>query len=526
MAIDEGALTEPLRPKVAWLDALVPQAAAEALARRGFVAESCRAGKLGDDRYLQTVRAVVLTQAPDAPAAVRKAILTHAPRALDFGCNVVVRPAQGRYPGLVEVMGKTALGKVITTSAQEQPPPSIRIDDEKTSWERTAEFIDRRATGRPPDRQLRPQIEPKSDGTHISLTIAGEVLLQRAFADCERVYLRPLEGGRSGAIVLLAYPTLKQPYYPSRWPTPCCVKIATREESFAEYKAHRERVDPYIPFHLGPHLIPERCFLGASEGIVVTDFVEESESLVDCARAGRAAAAIAGLFNRTLHGWHRDAKEKRSPLVKYLPTQNAMPGERWKLARRLSAKRSQETLQQLVDGCRPKRVLVGPIHGDLNAGNILVRGGDAIVIDFSKHREEGAVIYDAAALEASLLVAGFAKDHRDTESWLQSVSAAYERTALVSTPPYIDPDSRSYWFFECIRQIRRYARQVERGPEQYPAALGAALLKLACKDLQFGEREEGSRAAAYVLADRMLTEMLGERNGASPSRSRRPRRGE
>jgi len=272
---------------------------------------------------------------------------------------------------------------------------------------------------------------------------------------------------------------------------------------------------------LGPHLIPERCFLGAYEGIVVTDFVEESEGLVDCAMAGRAAAAIAGLFNRTLHGWHRDAEVKDAPLRRFLPARETMPRERFTLARELGAELPQTKLEQLFGRLRSTKVLVGPIHGDLNAGNILVRGGDSVVIDFSKHEPEGAVLCDPAALEASLLVAGFAKDEREVAAWLHSVGPAYERAALLSTPPYVDPDSRSCWFFECVRQIRRYARQVELNDGQYAAALAAALLKLACKDMRLGEREEASRAAAYVLAEKIMTAVAGQRSGGARKRNRR-----
>lgn len=521
MAIDEGSLIEPLRPTVAFVGVDVPPEVQAAIRARGYSAEHCRPAQLEDSGYLSTLRAVVFIQDERAPVAVRKDLLRHAPRALDFGCNVVVRPAAGCFVGLLGMMSSTLLKDVISTPQKERPAPSIRIDDENTPWERIAEFVDRKGTGRPPERRLQPEIEPKRDGTPIQLTPPQEILVQRAFWDCERLYLRPLEDGRSGATVLLAFPTLKQPYYLSRWPTPCCLKIPSREEAFAEYKAHRERVDPYIPFHLGPQMIPERCFLGASEGIVVTDFVEESEVLVDCARAGRASAAIAGLFNRTLHGWYRDAKEIRTSLDGYLPEPDPIPGERMERARELGAKTSQEVLQKLLRGMKPKQLLVGPIHGDLNAGNILIRGGDAVVIDFSKHRPAGALLFDAASLEASLLVRGFAKDDRDEKAWLASVIPAYERDALLSMPPYIDPDSHSCWFFECVRQIRRYARQMERGEkQQYGVMVGAALLKLAAKDLRLSTREEGSRAAAYVLAEKALTGMLRVKNG-TPPRNRR-----
>lgn len=504
MAIDEGALLEPLRSVVAFVDVAVPKAAQGAILMRGHVAKTCQPAQLENDNYVSTLRAVVFMQDKAAPETIRKALLRYAPRALDFGCNVVVRPAAGHFVGLLGMMEKTALKDLIATPQGDRPSPSIRIDDEGTQWSRIAEYVDQRGAGRPPDMGLRLEIEHKPDGTEIQLTQTQQILVKRAFWDCERLYLRPLEEGLSGAMVLLAFPALKQTYYTSRWPTPYCVKIAPRAEALTEYKTHRERVDPYIPFHLGPQVIAERCFLGANQGIVVTDFVEESESFVDCARAGRASAAIAGLFNRTLHGWYRDAKEVLAPLRGYLPVAGVIPKERMRRARELGAKRSQKALQGLLRRRKQKLLLVGPIHGDLNAGNILIRGGDAVVIDFSKHQKEGALLFDAASLEASLLVKGFAKDDRDTAVWLDSIIAAYDRDALLSTPPYIDPDSHSCWFFESIRQIRRYARQMERGKQQYGVMLSAALLKLAAKDLQLPEREEGSRAAAYVLAERVL----------------------
>src|SRR5262249_39128276 len=116
-----------------------------------------------------------------------------------------------------------------------------------------------------------------------------ETLLRRAFWDCEKVHLQPMEDGRSGVAVYCAHakPAAEQL---GRWPLPYFVKIGDRRKIFSEYVNYQDRVDPCIPFHLGPHLIPDRCCLGANAGVIVGDFVEESESLVDCAREGRAGS--------------------------------------------------------------------------------------------------------------------------------------------------------------------------------------------------------------------------------------------
>ena len=50
----------------------------------------------------------------------------------------------------------------------------------------------------------------------------------------------------------------------------------------------------------------------------------------------------------------------------------------------------------------------GPYHGDLHTGNVMVRGGDAILIDFGS-RGHGPLTADPATLEASLMFG--------TESW-------------------------------------------------------------------------------------------------------------
>ena len=161
--------------------------------------------------------------------------------------------------------------------------------------------------------------------------------------------------------------------------------------------------------------------------------------------------------------------------------------------------------------------MVGVIHGDLHALNVLVRGGDAIVIDFEKVDNDLPLLIDLASLEAGLFVEGFVDDTRTGEDILNSVGSLYEGDALVDFD-FIpcDPSSRSAWFFDCVRQIRMQARQIELANGQYALTVAVELAKKACNETVFNcqteiesqklTREE-LRATAYILSEGILVKL-------------------
>jgi hypothetical protein len=67
-----------------------------------------------------------------------------------------------------------------------------------------------------------------------------------------------------------------------------------------------------------------------------------------------------------------------------------------------------------------------------------------------------------------------------------------------------EPKNSSAWFQACVRQIRLYAQQMQCRPGQYAAALALALLIKASKDKNAPEPKATRRAAAYMLAARIL----------------------
>jgi len=167
-------------------------------------------------------------------------------------------------------------------------------------------------------------------------------------------------------------------------------------------------------------------------------------------------------------------------------------------------------LWELVEKRHSKSVLIGPIHGDLHATNVLVRGADAIVIDFEKVLPTEPLLYDAASLEGSLLVDGFFNDKRSTSEWLASISKLYEKGAVLGLTEPCHPKDGSAWFYDCVRQIRIHARELECEPFQYATVLAVVLAKKSCNTHEFpNEKRETLRAAAYLFAERILLAETG-----------------
>jgi len=504
------------RHQVAWFRDNPPRKGCVAFLEREFRVSptACSVQDLQQHAFLSALAAVVFTQNPAKPLQITRDLQAYAPMLLDYDCRVIVRHAPSAGDKFAQLLASVRLpmsGLPVEAGGRieerDPPLPHVRVFGPIVPWRRVANFVAENPAGYAPsyDLNIPPIVDEVVDGEGIrQLSADHERLLRRAFWDCAEVHLVPMDDGRSGVSVYRAYSELAEGQL-GRWPLPHFVKMGNRAKIFDEYQNYETRVDPYVPFHLGPHLVRERCCLGARHGIIVGDYVEESESLRDCARRGRAASAIACLFDRTLFGWHRFAQRKPSSIADELKHvfPRKIASNRFARAQELGARKTIAELRTLFDLCTESPVLIGPIHGDLHAANVRVRATDAIVIDFVGHREF-PLVYDAACLEASLLVEGFADDRRDCKEWLQSLEPLYD-FLLDGTLPHINPKNASFWFHACARQIRRYARQWECSSHQYAAALAVALLFKASKDSGARESEACRRAAAYVLAERILT---------------------
>lgn len=296
--------------------------------------------------------------------------------------------------------------------------------------------------------------------------------------------------------------------------------MGPREPIFQEFENYADAVDGFVPFHLGPHLVFRRCCLGSTEGIIVGDWVEESENLADSARSGRAVSAIACLFDKTLSGWYRAAEKKDTSIAASLKNRfpRWLPTQRYERALALGATKSLAELRTLFKKCNARSILVGPSHGDLHVANVRVRAHDAIIIDFVAHRL-APILYDLASLEASLIVDGFSSvTLDDVPRWVHEIEELYPAAkALDMAPACPLPKHAHGWFFSLVRQIRLYAQRLEQSRGQYAAALSVALLVKAGKDKRAPEPEASRRAACYLLAERVLEGTFGGAAAAPPA---------
>jgi hypothetical protein len=517
------------RKSVVWLSTEPPDDAKRVFKEREYRAESCTDQQLQEPAYLTGLSAVVFTQRLDNLEKIAEDLGTHAGRLLDYDCNIVLRAAPGGLPILIETINALALPVVGVPLPEannlkwqkredgDPPAPYAQYFDDAVAWNAIANLVMESPRGPAPNPNLTITIEPRinENGEREEVTLGDDskLLIRRAFWDCADVHLTPMQKGNSGVDVYRACAELTGGLH-GRWPQPYFLKIGKRAKVLAEYKNYVWHVDPYVPFHLGPHLVSDRCCLGFNEGVIVGDYVEEAEDLCDCAPEGRSSPAIACLFDRTLLGWHRRAHPESTPISQGLLARfpRKINANRMAKARELGATLDIKALRGLFERCTSIPVLVGPIHGDLHSGNVRVRATDAIVIDFVQHRDY-PLVYDAACLEASLLVEGFANDKRTPQEWLESLKPLYETSPLEGPAvTEANPKNRSFWFHASVHQIRRYARQWECGPNQYAGVLALALLIKAVRTPSAPEGESYRRAGAYLIAEKILSKAFGNQH--------------
>lgn len=491
---------------------------------RGYELLECSSGDLSNSIYLGSADSIIFSQRPDKPLAIAWELASYAKLLLNFDCRVYVRVSGS------DALREKAREIVVNALRQNVLPPAqlnateraegnartrerdgialapfVYVCDSQMTWRDIAQVIADNPAGRAPKLDLDIRVAA-ADGSAASLTPERALLIQRAFPDCAVVHLHQMHDGLSGVPVFRAYAELATGLL-GRWPYLYFVKIGDRKKISDEYANYQGNAQPYIPFHLGPRLALDRCGLGAEEGILVGDFVESAESLRDCAQAGRAGPAIANLFDVTLRPWHEVSwtEESASISATYLSQfPNSVPESRFELAKTLGAVHHPKQLRRYFAQIVSSPVIVGPVHGDLHATNVLVRGTDAILIDFEKASFPGPVLYDFASLEGGLLVEGSRQDLRLPATWLASISCLYDLGGLRDGVDQCHPTDLSTWYFDAVRQIRLYARQFECVDGQYALVLAYSLLRKATNPHTFDIRRESLRAGAYVLAERIL----------------------
>jgi hypothetical protein len=185
-------------------------------------------------------------------------------------------------------------------------------------------------------------------------------------------------------------------------------------------------------------------------------------------------------------------------------------------------------LKAIFDQLGQTEPLVAPAHGDMHATNVLVRHGDAILIDFEKLEQHYPLTYDPASLEGGLLVEGFIEDLKKKrltpEQLLNMISPLYEERALrTGHSTFCRPGDPTEWFFNAVNQIRTLSWPAERVPGQYALTLALCLIRKGCNSHPELKEEEPNtlRAIAFFFGQKILRAMAP--TTATPSRGRKRR---
>lgn len=391
--------------------------------------------------------------------------------------------------------------------------PYVHIRSINDDWPIIANLIAANPAGTAPNPTL---IIKLTSSARKLLSEERILLLKRAFRDCSSIELSQKTDGLSGVLAFEVFAHLSEKVGGANSPYRCFIKLGPRIKVAREYDKYRTIAMEKVPFHLGPRLRLDRCMLGQSQGIITCDFVAGAETLRDCVKAGRGIHALGNLFNQTLIAWRRDAEGEQQSLNKLLVDYLAdrkVPKHRKKRIEWFGARRSlAELIHDITAASSGTQVLIGTIHGDLHATNVLVRMGDAIIIDLENIATAKPLLLDAASLEAGLFIDGFVGDERTGRSVLKSVLPYYTKEALTKDDHFCDPSNKSAWFIDSIRQIRMQSKQMELGDHQYAWTLAAVFLRKSLNKDNLdkiakpgkGLTREDVRALAYILAEKMI----------------------
>jgi hypothetical protein len=353
------------------------------------------------------------------------------------------------------------------------------------------------------------------------------LLLRRAFWDCARLRVERISEGNASKGTYRVFATFGGPEAGPQ-PVPFFVKIGTPEAIAKEKFNYRVNAEPFIPFHLRPSLNDLRCVTTHVCAALVCDFIEGALPLRDALRNGHAGATIFALFEVTLRGLrsHTLRTQEQMDLIRTFVLERARSLEivaiyqdRIESARRFGLNRNppilEKELEALADKFPSRR---GIYHGDLNAGNIMVRNRDAIVIDFESMADFGPLSADPAVLEVSLAFGTDAKDDPNAfESWRSFINYLF-----VDTDPLVPPIQTGNhfdfgWLEKAIRELRHVTACCGVSRKEALIVLCACLVSCAAhkprkfkhdEHSKFQRLSEQRRAYALVIAEKVYEKYL------------------
>lgn len=548
MAIREFSPESTPRAKLAFVGGLPDADALEWFKKRNFECRPYTLDELRTPESAAQLDAVIWTQDPKKLNTLPQELRRIAASLLDRDVRIYVRLAAARslvvnslIDGAIPVANLSREEwETIPAARRERENsfllPSVYIFESASLWPDIATVVcDRPANPSPKfelefnEQFLRERFDPDGHAERV-------MLLKRAFWDCSELRLTSLDGGLSGAPAFKAYASLGSGFglvqrgTAGAYPHLYFVKIGPRKKIVDEYDKYCHRIFEYVPFHLAPRLRRDRCNLGSTLGILVGDFVESTESLITCAREARCGHAVSNLFDKTLGGWRKQKRlDAHRPLNSYLEKRwqaedsealIALPPDRADIVRELGGDIDLVPMKKIFEDYGKTSPLIAPAHGDMHATNVLVRHGDAILIDFEKLEQDYPLTYDPASLEGGLLVEGFFEDIEkktfEPKELVQRIGPLYELSALsIRGAAFCRRGDPTEWYFDAINQIRTLSWAAENEPGQYALTLALCLIRKGCNKRESlkATGRNTSRAIAFFFGQKILRAIAAEHGG-------------
>jgi hypothetical protein len=342
----------------------------------------------------------------------------------------------------------------------------------------------------------------------LHLSEPQEFLLRRAFSDCSSIALTPLPGGRS-ALTLSVQATLTNSLAGPH-PLPFFAKLDRAAQIVTERACYERYAESHIAWYLRPNLQPDRCLIGAEMGILVGSFVPKSASLWSLILQGRAECVIKSLFNETLAGWRHDdaaAQSERGSIAPSLDGVFNHGNVRKRYVKAAASLGFDRDPQEIWEGFLnlPTRTWPkAPIHGDLHADNVRVRGEDAIIIDLARVTM-GPPSADPACLEVWIAFQMPPAEHPvDQAAWLLAVRELFVFRNVANLPAH-DPSAPLAWMRDAIIHTRAVAL-ASSPAKDYAITLALYLMRRAMFEPDPGavEADQVRRTWAWILGCQML----------------------
>ena len=331
------------------------------------------------------------------------------------------------------------------------------------------------------------------------------ILLRRAFNGLDRIYLKQIQAGKSGARVWVAYPKGDGA---RKRPLPYLVKKHVIEKIQAERSNFEGFIRNAIPFDRRPDISESRCVEGSTNALLVQDFIDQAQPFIDVLKTANCDQLLSSLFNGALRGCISNRRLENDYLSKVFSNLKVLKwsNDAWLYALHDVAEQAKKSnfstlsvrnVEFYANALPRLDYYRSTIHGDLHVGNIFVASGtsNVILIDFGC-TTTGPTVADFACLEVSLAL------HSDLDD--QTISELYKYPLLTPEPQVWE---HTCWLKSAIRRIRLTANEYEPLPKPYIFAVASFLLRYA------SYADNGSlvhRALIFSLAAQLFQRLAEE----------------